>query len=125
MTGTLAFTLYEVFGYVLPGAVALHGILVLYWAFFVPKVPLGFATYQPGLVTWTALVIASYLLGHAVQGVGNILLKGAEDAALSCSGTAPQWMRERAAELASKLMAVGLAEVKPGWIVRGDCPELR
>ena len=118
MTGTLAFTLYEVFGYLLPGAVALHGIFVLYWAFFTPRVPLGFATYQPGLVTWTALVVASYLLGHAVQGLANMLLKGAEDAALSSSGTAPQWMRERAAQLAGTLLAIGSVEVTPGWVVR-------
>ncbi len=102
----------------MPGAITLHGILVLYWAFFVPRVPLGFATYQPGLVTWAALVVASYLLGHAVQGVANVVLKGVEDAALSSSGTAPQWMRERAAQLAGKLLAVGLVEIKPGWVVR-------
>jgi hypothetical protein len=118
MLGNLTFTLYEVFGYLLPGFVALHGILVLYWAFFVPSVSLEFPPYQLGLVTWTALVVASYLLGHAVQGVGNALLNGAEDAALSSSGTAPQWMRERAAQLAGKLLALGSTEIKPVWVVR-------
>lgn len=118
MLGNLAFTLYEVFGYLLPGGVVLLGILMLFWAFFVPGVPLGFATYQPGLVTWTALVVASYLLGHGVQGVGNVLLTGAEDAVLSPTGTAPQWMRLRAAQLARNLLALGWDEIKPGWVVR-------
>jgi len=119
MTGTLAFTLYEVFGYLLPGSVALQGILVLYWTFFVPRVPLGFATYHPGTVAWTALVIASYLLGHAAQGVANVIHTGAEDAALSPSETTPPWMLERATQLARKLLGLGSSDtISARWVVR-------
>src|SRR5438132_6695512 len=105
MLGNLAFTLYELFGYLLPGGLVLLGLVILYWSIFVPGVPLSIATFEPGLVTWASLVIVSYLLGHAVQGVSNTLLKGAEDAALAPTSSAP-WMRQRALELAAKLLGV-------------------
>src|SRR6266436_4924062 len=114
-----SFTLYEVFGYVFPGGVAFLAFVILYWAFFVPAVPLGIATFQPGLVTWTSVIVASYALGHAAQAVGNMIFRGAEKSALdSQSGTLPLWLRERARQLTGEIFKVDADRVEPGWIFR-------
>lgn len=117
MLGNLAFTLYEVFGYLLPGGLALLAILVLYWALFVPGVPLGIATYQPSLITWTTVAIASYLLGHAVQGIRQILAGEVEEEAVSPTDNA--WMREPAIDLAKQLAGIEAPQqLTLRWAVR-------
>ena len=118
MLDNFAFTLYEIFGYLFPGGLALLGISLLFWAVFVPRLPLGIATFQPGLVTWTAVVFTAYLLGHAVQAIGNLLLKGAEDDALGVNGTLPEEIRKRAAELSAKLLTVNAEKLNPIWIFK-------
>ena len=119
MLNNFAFTLYEIFGYLLPGSIALLGFLVLDWSIFVPAVPLGVSTFQAGLITWTAVVVASYLLGHAAQAIGNVFLRGAEDAALGTKhGSAPLWMRERATQAASEILKADPAQLTSVWIFR-------
>jgi hypothetical protein len=118
MLDNFVFTLYEIFGYLFPGGLALLGISLLFWAVFVPRLPLGIATCQPGLVTWTAVVFISYLLGHAVQAIGNLILKGAEHDALGVNGTLPEEIRQRAAELSAKLLTVNGEKLNPVWIFR-------
>src|SRR5207253_10494786 len=98
MFSNFAFTLYEVFGYLLPGMVVGLAFVVLFWVAFASTVPLGLATYHPSLAMWTALASGCYLLGHAVQAVGNIFLKGAEEVALIVDGTAPAWLWQRATQ---------------------------
>ncbi len=119
MIGNLTFTLYEIFGYVFPGGIAFLAFAVLFWAFFVPAVPLGIATFQPGLVTWVSVIVASYVLGHASQAVSNIIFHGAEKSALASeTGTAPSWMRERAQEEAGEILKVKSSQLDPGWVFR-------
>ena len=117
--GNFTFTLYEVFGYVFPGGIAFLAFIILYWAFVVPCVPLGIATFQPGLVTWVSVVAASYVLGHASQAVGNMIFHGAENSALASeTGTAPSWMRQRAQEEAGEILKVNSSELDPRWVFR-------
>jgi hypothetical protein len=111
-----AFTLYEVFGYVLPGGVALLGFVILGWALFVPKVPLGVADFQPGLVTWTAIVVSSYLLGHAFQALGNLLLGRIEKSAVRMTGA--RWLHDCARRTAAELLQVSVEDVEPRWMYR-------
>jgi hypothetical protein len=92
MFENFTFTLYEIFGYLLPGGVTLVALILLYWALFVPTVPLGIASFQPGLGTWTIILLVSYVLGHGVQAVGNKLLRGIETSALALASTG--WMGE-------------------------------
>lgn len=117
--GNFTFTLYEIFGYVFPGGMAFLAFAVLFWAIFVPTVPLGVATFQPGLVTWVSVIVASYVLGHASQAVGNIIFHGAEKSALASeTGTAPSWMRQRAQEEAGEILKVKSSQLDPGWVFR-------
>src|SRR5437660_430759 len=99
MLDNFSFTLYEFLGYLLPGGVSLLGFILIYWAMFVPTVPLGVSTFEPGLVTWTAVIFASYFLGHAAQAIGNLTFQGLERAAIEASVPA---LRERARHAAAK-----------------------
>src|SRR5712692_9256746 len=118
MVGNLAFTLYEAFGYLLPGGIAFLAFVVLYWAFFVPGVPLGIANFQAGLVTWAAVTLASYVLGHAAQAVGNVCFQGVESSVLGSErGSAPTWMRERARQAAIEILKVSSdQQLEPRWL---------
>ena len=105
MLGNFAFTLYELFGYFVPGCVALLGLVITYWSLFVPYVPLNFATYSPGSVTWIAGAFFAYLLGHALQGLTNPFWKQIEYDVLFPNGNTTAWLGTRAVELASKISA--------------------
>jgi hypothetical protein len=119
MLNNFAFTLYEMFGYILPGGITLLGLCVLDWAFFVPSLPLGISTFQAGIVTWVCVVVASYLLGHASQAVGNIFIKGVETGVLgSQHGSAPHWMKERARQTAVEILNVHSDQLEPLWVFR-------
>ena len=114
MLGNFAFTLYEVFGYLLPGGVALLGFMLLYWAAFVPTLPLRIAAFQPGLGTWATIAVASYVLGHAAQAMGNKLLRNVEKDALAMGG----WLRERALQAAAQLLDVPASQLESRWVYR-------
>jgi hypothetical protein len=59
----LQITLYDVFGYLLPGAIILVAILFLFWAVFWPTAPLRVYTKPPLTLTIFAIFLA-YLAGH-------------------------------------------------------------
>ncbi|MBZ5696771.1 MAG: hypothetical protein LAN36_15605 [Acidobacteriia bacterium] len=120
--GNLTFTLYEIFGYAMPGGVALLALLIFYWALFVPRMALGIAHFQVGLVTWIAVTLASYILGHAVQGIANACFPSVERSVLdSQHGSAPHWMRERAQHAARAILGVTSeipSQLEPRWVFR-------
>jgi uncharacterized protein YegP (UPF0339 family) len=65
----LTITLYDLFGYLIPGIVALSGIGLFFWAVLDPGLkPDGDLT----AVVWTALFLIAYLLGHVVQAIANL-----------------------------------------------------
>jgi hypothetical protein len=65
-------TLYDFFGYLLPGAIILGAILILFWSLFWPSMPL---TVHMALSTsaTVSLLFAFYLLGHLGQAIGNLI----------------------------------------------------
>lgn len=64
-------SLYEIFGYLIPGVVAVGASLIVYWTFFV-STPFVLA-HNDGNGWWLAL-FGSYLAGHLVQSLANIVL---------------------------------------------------
>ena len=72
MLKDIQITLYDIFGYLLPGTVVVLALVVGFWALFWPhsllSVPLGL----PALVV-TVLLFAAYLAGHLAQAMGNIV----------------------------------------------------
>lgn len=68
MLKNIEVTLYDIFGYLLPGSVAL-GALYLCWATFHPYAVL----WRPHRIdTWLLLAFIAYYLGHIVQSLGNL-----------------------------------------------------
>jgi len=66
--GNLTVTLYDFFGYLNPGLVALSGIGLFFWAVFVPDLkPDG----DLSTVVWIALFLIAYFLGHLVQAIAG------------------------------------------------------
>jgi hypothetical protein len=68
----LQITLYDVFGYLIPGAIILVALILLFWTLFWPSVPLRVWTHPP-LVLVICVALGAYLAGHLGQAVGNLL----------------------------------------------------
>ena len=58
-------SLYDLFGYLIPGMVTLAAISLLYWRLFVPEYI--FAPSEIDVNVWIYIIIASYILGHIVE----------------------------------------------------------
>ena len=67
-------TLYDFFGYLLPGALILCSIVILFWAVFWPSFPLSIPAKLPPLEVGVLLFVA-YLAGHLGQGLANLMDK--------------------------------------------------
>jgi hypothetical protein len=65
-------TLYDIFGYLLPGAVVFAALTILTWSIFWPSHRLALESTIP-TVELVGLVVAMYIAGHLVQGLGNVL----------------------------------------------------
>ena len=64
-------TLYDIFGYLLPGLVALGSITIFCWAAFTPASAL--TTPKLSGAWWIAVFVTSYILGNLVQAIANML----------------------------------------------------
>jgi hypothetical protein len=69
---TVEFTLYEILGYIFPGAVTMLGIYLLLWKFML--VPEQNWDIMSGW-GWTALLAIAYVFGHSVQAVTNLITR--------------------------------------------------
>jgi hypothetical protein len=99
MKEQLNFTLYEIFGYLMPGAIATAALAIFLWAIFHGDsiLPLSFWRLSPtGLL---ALLFVAYVLGHLVQALGNPLLKGAEKRLMSDENPAAVIAKHRLTQL--------------------------
>jgi hypothetical protein len=66
----LKVTLYDIFGYFLPGSIAL-GAVYLYWSMSHGENALSL--FPQRTATWLLLGFIAYYLGHMLQGLGNVL----------------------------------------------------
>lgn len=64
-------TLYEIFGYLFPGAIFLTALFLVYWTLFLPA-----QQNLDGLTTsgWFFVIAVAYVLGHIVQALANLLM---------------------------------------------------
>jgi len=113
MIDKIQLTLYEIFGYFLPGALASVSLALTYWALCIPTVPFPAYKGQPTLTAWVALIAVSYLMGHLVQGIGNRFLRGAENAALGPQGTIATEIRNVGRSRAAELMGIKTDSLDP------------
>lgn len=86
MINDLKVTLYDIFGYLLPGCIFMAGVLLLIWALIYPSQPLPLL-HLP-VTAWIGLGLATYVLGHVTQGLGNALSRltpPVEEEMVSCA----------------------------------------
>jgi hypothetical protein len=75
----LSFTLYEIFGYFLPGAVGMLALAILFWAIFLPTTPLPVATTELSKLWYFGLIVLSYYAGHVLQAISRSMFKNPDD----------------------------------------------
>src|SRR5690348_6488075 len=63
-------TLYDVFGFILPGTVVLAALAVLFCFVYLPAAPTTYAA--PDLVAWVVGIVLVYFGGHMAQSLGNV-----------------------------------------------------
>jgi hypothetical protein len=66
-------TLYDFFGYLLPGLVVLAAIGLLFWAIHYPSEPVTLSV--PGAEAWVIILTVGYIAGHMAQAFSNLLLR--------------------------------------------------
>jgi hypothetical protein len=79
----LSFTLYEIFGYFLPGVVGVTTVAILFWAFFLPTTPLLVHSVELSKLWYFGLVVISYYAGHVLQGISRSLFKNPDQLVLA------------------------------------------
>jgi len=121
MLGDIQATLYDTFGYLLPGGVFLAALAILFWALYMPQVPLVLA--ELSVPAYIALLVLAYFLGHLNQALGNMLVKllrPPEEAVLSKGQpeSMPYDLVQLAQVKASEMLGVDLKEMSPEWLFR-------
>lgn len=110
----LQLSLYEVFGYVLPGFVAFGAISVALWAVVAPNNPI--ILNARGVQFWIALLAFSYFFGHVAQGIGNLyakLFKVTEEEAIK---SVPEEILSSVKKLLEDELKVPSKNLSPKWI---------
>ena len=108
----LSFTLYEIFGYFLPGVVGVTAIAILFWAFFLPGTPLPVHSVELSKLWYFCLAILSYYAGHVLQGISRSLFKNPDEQVLARQADMAPLVKRAQEQLATQL---GMAQTeKPG-----------
>lgn len=68
----LEITLYDFFGYLLPGAIIFGAMIIGYWAIFWPSLPIP-THFALSTAATVSLLFAFYLVGHLGQALGNLM----------------------------------------------------
>ena len=101
-------TLYDIFGYLIPGCVTFVGIYLIAWRIVLP---LDQDWSNVSTAGWAVTLGAAYVIGHFVQALSNILgdfgLKNAEESILADTSLVPSSMIPLAQKAARR--AIGLS----------------
>lgn len=106
MIEKIQLTLYEIFGYLLPGAICTVAVAIFYWGTCLPHAAFPVYKVHPDAVGWAVLTGISYLFGHLAQGIGTKYLKGAEKVALDNGELLPTTIVSSAKERAATMAGV-------------------
>jgi hypothetical protein len=110
------FTLYEIFGYLMPGSITFAGMVTLYWALFNSHGPLRPESFNPQVGIWALLLGTCYILGHAAQALGNRLFRKTEERALEMKSSTD--IRHSARKAAASILGENEAGLKAKWVYR-------
>jgi len=118
MIDKIQLTLYEIFGYFLPGVIAAGALAVFYWAMCIPAVPFPVFKIHPDAVGWGSLLALSYMLGHILQGIGGKYLGGIEEKVLGENGSMPAAIIASARSRTAEISGVKPCEMGPNTLFR-------
>jgi hypothetical protein len=108
----LSFTLYEFFGYFLPGNIGVAALAILFWALFLPMVPIPIQKFELNTLWYFGLAVISYYVGHVLQGISRSLFKNPDESVLAQQTSILPLVKRAQEQLASRL---GLAQTEtPG-----------
>ncbi len=127
MLQAIQVTLYDVFGYLLPGFVFLAAILVAFWAWCFPTVPMPWPLVLK--VNWLVVAVPAYTAGHLAHALANLInklarchgAKSAEDLVLAkpdSESEFPCGLIELAKSKASPIVGVAVGDIKPRLLYR-------
>lgn len=119
MLRDLRVTLYDIFGYLLPGAVFLAAIVILFWTLFFPSIPIS--PYRPTGEAWVILLLLAYFCGHFAQALGNLvagLLPETYELLLGKNqpGSLPESLIQAAKRKAGKMVGVQPEKLDSQWL---------
>jgi hypothetical protein len=115
MVKNVQITLYEIFGYFLPGVVATSAVGILFWSCFYPDaaLPLQRVPFE----IWAAAGIIAYFVGHLTHAVADLFLGRPENKALDAGPSSatpediPSALREVAPKKAAEMMSVNPEQI--------------
>lgn len=123
MIKDLQVTLYDVFGYLLPGMVFLAALATLFWAIYLPSTEFVFDL--PTVEIWIIFVVMSYVAGHMAQAVGNLITwvrPSTEELVLGSTSTHKGRLSESLVNAckakAKEALSVDLTNENANWVYR-------
>jgi hypothetical protein len=80
MISAIRVPLYDIFGYLLPGFILLTALSVMYWTIFFRDTPLPSPQIidEVSVVMWIVIAGVSYLFGHILQAIANMIMRQIE-----------------------------------------------
>jgi hypothetical protein len=114
----IRFPLYDLFGYLLPGVIALLALLLVIWSIYLPAAPLAFAALPKQV--WFLLLVLAYFAGHLVQAVGNVFSDLVEHPEERVFGDRADASCKALVKEAHSLIygSLGITNIAPIWIYR-------
>jgi hypothetical protein len=79
----LSFTLYEIFGYFLPGTIGVTAVAISFWAIFLQSTAVPVESLELSQLWYFGLVIVCYYSGHILQGISRSLFKNPDEQVLA------------------------------------------
>ncbi len=121
MVENIRVTLYDIFGFFVPGAVLLVAAFIALWSIYLPQAPLS----SFDVTTWASVLflLLAYVAGHLAQALGNQVERvssSAEDRVLAgpSAGALPPSLVEAAKHKASRLVQVDADSISAKWLSR-------
>ncbi|HWX55323.1 MAG TPA: hypothetical protein VN176_12095 [Verrucomicrobiae bacterium] len=119
----LSFTLYEFFGYFLPGVVGVSAITILFWTLFLPVEPVPIHVFELSKLWYFGLAVVAYYAGHVLQAISRSLFKNPDDSILASQADMAPLVKRARAQLATHLSLTEPETPSSGVTVR-LCDEL-
>ncbi len=113
MLKDLQVTLYEIFGYVMPGGIVTAALAVIFLAIYLPTDHISFDL--PTTEVWLTVLALAYFAGHMGQAVANLLVKLAKWDEAKAVQQLPPEIRSRVVERLKTVVGEKAAELSERW----------